>query len=116
MLGAHRFSYEIYKGKIPKGMCVCHKCDTPSCVNPNHLFVGTHADNMADKVKKKRSRSGVFAGEMNPRAKLTTLDVQLIRNQYAGGGITQREIGEKFDVSSNTVSQICTGKRWPKND
>ncbi len=60
---AHRFSYEILIGKIPSGMCVLHRCDTPSCVNPDHLFIGTQQDNLADMRAKGRARQGHLYGD-----------------------------------------------------
>lgn len=54
-IGAHRMSYIIHFGDIPKGFCICHKCDNRNCVNPNHLFLGTYNDNIQDMIKKGRA-------------------------------------------------------------
>jgi hypothetical protein len=72
---AHRFSYEMHYGPIPEGMCVCHHCDNPACVRPDHLFLGTHGDNANDKINKGRQP----AGEQLPQTKLTDSQVCLIR-------------------------------------
>lgn len=109
---AHRLSYEIFVGAIPKGMFVCHHCDNPRCVNPEHLFLGTQADNMADMARKGRGkgrgRRGARPGSANPFSKLTEEQVALIREAE---GI-QQAIATQFGVGQSTVSLIRNGKRW----
>ena len=105
---AHRVSYELYRGEIPKGMEVCHSCDMPSCVNPNHLFVGTHADNMDDMATKKRSPPTAHIGEINGMAKLTDADIITIRNSTE----TQVTLAEKHGVHQGTISRIKLRKSW----
>lgn len=109
---AHRVSYEMHRGAIPKtgnhrDTCVLHRCDNRRCVNPDHLFIGTDADNAADKVAKGRVKR--LFGSANGRTKLTKSDVIAIR---AAKGATQREIGESFGISHTHVRNILTGKHW----
>jgi len=108
---AHRLSWEIHFGDIPLGLLICHHCDNPPCVNPSHLFLGTHRDNTADSVKKGRRASK--RGELNGRAKLTSQDVADVFKLRAAGSL-QREIGSKFDVTQAQVSSILLGKAWAK--
>ncbi len=102
---AHRFSYETEIGVIPSGLCVLHRCDNPSCVRPDHLFVGTRADNIKDMIDKRRDR---MRGEQHGSAKLTGKEILLIRKDQR----TYREIGKNFGVSKVHVSLIKSGKRW----
>lgn len=106
-LSAHRVSYELHHGPISDGMCVCHTCDNPSCVNPHHLFVGTPADNMADKVRKGRHRRG----EETRSAKLTRKDVIKIRS-LASAGLSNSEIARRFPVSRRNIRFIVERKTW----
>lgn len=100
-IGAHRFSFELERGAIPKGMYVCHKCDTPLCVNPDHLFVGTHHDNMRDMVQKKRSFTG--RGENKKGlAKLTNQQADQIRKM----DISHQKLAVMFGVSATTIGRI----------
>jgi predicted XRE-type DNA-binding protein len=109
-VGAHRVAYELAIGPSPEGMCVCHNCDNPSCVNPAHLFLGTQADNMADKVSKGRLRCG--RGETQGSAKLTQAKVDEIRELYAGRQFTQSALARAFGVSQMHISDIVRGKCW----
>ncbi|RPJ19493.1 MAG: HNH endonuclease, partial [Planctomycetaceae bacterium] len=76
---AHRVSWELHNGPIPAGMCVCHRCDNRRCVRPDHLFLGTYADNSADMIRKGRARKGSRPGQANHMSKLTDADVARIR-------------------------------------
>jgi len=102
---AHRLAWEVEYGPIPKGTCVCHICDNPLCINPEHLFLGTHTDNMNDMVLKGRTQHG----ERRHSAKLTEDQVREIRQcRYW----PQRELSNKFGVSQSTISVILAGKKW----
>lgn len=109
-VGAHRFSYEHYKGLIPKGLYVCHTCDNPSCVNPEHLFLGTQTDNMSDCKRKGRRPS--FVGEKNPNSKLKSKDVALVY-YFRNLGLSSKEIAEKLSETGITSHGIRS--MWRRN-
>lgn len=107
---AHRLSYELHYGPIPAGLCVCHTCDNRACVNPAHLWLGTCAENHADKWAKGR---GVrLTGERSGSSKLTWDDVRAIRHLYALGGHSHRSLGRQFGVSGPAICAIVNGKTW----
>jgi hypothetical protein len=109
MLSAHRVSYELHRGPITAGMEVCHTCDVKSCVNPEHLFLGTDADNSRD-----ASRKGLLGhGERNPMAVLTVEKVALIRRDRAKG-LTFRELAKRHGISQGHACNIVNGKRWQR--
>ena len=103
---AHRVSFSYATGPIPEGLCVLHKCDNPPCVNPAHLFLGTRAENNADKVAKGRQPHNM--GEANPRAKLTRADAEEIRKMLDIGH-TQTEIAKCFGVAQGQISRVKAG-------
>ena len=108
---AHRLAWFLSYGD-PGELCVLHKCDVPECCNPRHLFVGTQADNIADRSAKGRTVIPCPIGESNNNAKLSSSDVLEIRKLYATGTKTQQELGIMFKVSSPHISAIITRKRW----
>ena len=102
----HRASWEIYKGEIPVGMCVLHKCDTPPCCNPEHLFLGTRIDNVEDMTRKGRRRSGI--GERCGAAKLTSEQVLKIRSDNR----TLAVIGKEYGICASQASNVRRGLHW----
>lgn len=105
---AHRASWVFHHGEIPAGMIVCHRCDNPPCVNPKHLFLGTHASNMADKVSKGRQARGKKLGI----AKLSMTHAQTIRKIYKNGKMSMYAIAQHFGVSHKTISNIVRNLIW----
>ena len=112
-MSAHRYSYEIYNGKIPNGLFVLHKCDNPPCVNPDHLFLGTHQDNVDDREKKGRNNtSGIsLSGEDHPYSILTLDNVGYIRRSCLKRGDITR-IAKELGVNRKTISDVVNFKTW----
>lgn len=133
---AHRASYLLFVAD-PSDAYVCHSCDNPACVNPDHLFLGTQADNIADKVAKGRQSRGekhgaimrardlrgdknpmrlhpesVLRGEKNPTSKLTEAQVIEIRQRYAAGDTTQKKLGAEYGVNFSLIGYIVNRKVW----
>lgn len=105
---AHRYVYEMLVGPIPDGMFCMHKCDNPSCVNPNHLTVGTCSDNLRDMVMKGRSSRG----EKRWCAKLTEDDVRAIRARYAAGKVSICKLADEYGASLSAVQLVVHHKTW----
>ena len=107
---SHRFSWEWHYGKVPIEMCVCHHCDNPKCVRPDHLFLGTNQDNTNDMVNKGRSANSV--GENNSNSKLTEIQVIEIRKLYDLKKRNGGKIARKYGIVKETVYDIVHRKRW----
>jgi hypothetical protein len=135
---AHRFSYALAYGPIPDSLFVCHRCDVRACVRPDHLFLGTPADNMHDRDRKGRAMKGdrhwsrlhperratgerhgnSTHPETRPRgqghwkARFTDDEVRAIKAEHAAGGITCRALAKRLHVSSSTIERIVNGRFW----
>jgi hypothetical protein len=105
--GAHRVSYRLYKGEIPDGMCVLHKCDNPNCNNPEHLFLGTKKDNAIDRNSKGRGKNPVHRGN-HPLSKLKVEDVMDIKRSSDATKV----LATKYGVNPDQISRIKRGERW----
>lgn len=107
---AHRASWEIYRGAIPDGKHVLHSCDNRLCVNPDHLSLGSHQENMADRNRKGRAKGP--KGESAARSKLKTAQVLEMRRLHERNELTPKQIANRFDVDSGTVYRILKGSLW----
>jgi predicted DNA-binding protein (UPF0251 family) len=119
---AHRFSWLIHAGAIPERLFVCHHCDVPLCVNPAHLFIGTHSDNMRDAARKGRMAAGIRSGqhthpesrpygERNGNAKLTESDIPHIR-LLLNQGISQGAVARLYGINKKCIWRIAHGIAW----
>jgi hypothetical protein len=108
---AHRVSYELAFGPIPPRLLVCHRCDVPYCVNPEHLFLGTQSDNMQDAQRKGRNRGTFPKGSIPPNQKLTPEIVREIRLRHTLGE-RQVSLARRFRITQANVSLIVLGKTW----
>jgi hypothetical protein len=125
-LRAHRASWFMKNGEIPKGKIICHKCDNPPCVNVNHLFLGTDSINAKDRNAKGRTSRGerhskflpshkmARIGSKNGRAILTPEQVVYIRENAKPYGVTRRFLAKKFGVGKTTIDYVLCGKSWVK--
>ena len=107
---AHRLAYQIWVGEIPEGYEVCHKCDNPCCINPNHLFTGTRQDNIADRERK--GRNVIFVDEEQPRAKLTKKAVKDARWEHMYRGTSFQKLADKYGVTKKTIQNAINGVTW----
>lgn len=106
---AHRAAYELTYGPIPEELCVLHRCDNPPCVKPDHLFLGSRADNIADMIAKGRKAPQAI-GQDNPNSRLTieqVIEIKKTPHYYLSGGLAV-----KYGVTSQTIRDIRRGRTW----
>ena len=113
---AHRIAWELERGPIPPGMCVCHTCDNRACIEISHLWLGTLRDNMLDCIRKGRAAHQTQplynAGERNPFAKLTASEVLEIRRNYKGYYGQVAAMARRYRVNRASISNIILGRKW----
>jgi hypothetical protein len=108
-VATHRFSYELYNGPINDGLECCHSCDNSMCCNPEHLFLGTHSDNMQDMVSKGRANKN--KGERHHKSSITESDVKNIL-VLLSSGVSMKKIHEELNISYRIIQRVCSGESW----
>lgn len=104
----HRISYEHFIGPIPAGLSVCHTCDNKLCVNPAHLFLGSHQDNMSDMAAKRRSARR----ERHGMSKLSAASVAAIRQKYRPNAYGYKLLAKEYGVDPITIRNVITNRTW----
>jgi hypothetical protein len=108
---AHRYSIELVTGvPVPRSKLACHHCDTPLCVNPRHLYVGTTKTNAED--REQRRRRDTRPGERHHNARLTSAQAAAIRHRYLSGGVTQAQLADEYGIGRTQIGRIVNGDRW----
>ena len=105
--GVNRYVHRII-ADAPPGVIVRHTCDNPSCINPDHLLLGTQAENVADAVQRGR----IARGNALPQSKLSAELVKSIRAEYASGGVSQSKLAAKYGVHQMSISRVVRGATW----
>lgn len=105
---AHRYAWTITHGEIPSNKFICHHCDVPACVNPEHLYVGDQRSNMDDLLRRERSTRG----ERNASAVLQAEEVTELRRLWLTGAWTQKALAAKFGIGATQASRIIRRERW----
>lgn len=112
MVLTHRLSYELHRGPIPDGLLACHTCDNPACCRPDHLFLGTHLDNVQDMDRKGRRVRKGSPGALNPRAVLDPDKAREIFDRYIAGGIGHVALAREYSVSRTTIWRVVHSNHW----
>lgn len=110
-VAAHRFSYSAFKGEIPDGINVCHSCDNPKCVNPEHLFLGTRQDNVDDRESKNRNNPYYKKGCKHPNAIITESNVVTIIDMQSKG-LKSKDIAKEIGVNVRIIYDVISGRTW----
>ena len=112
-ISAHRASWIVFRGEIPEGMKVLHRCDIPPCFNPDHLFIGTQADNIADMDRKGRRKVTKIFGEAHGLHRVTKDQVIEMRKLYADDlSVSHRQLAKRFNLSASEVGRILRKDVW----